>query len=143
VVASAGNSNADARDHIPSNVDGVIVVAAVDQNLGKARFSNTNTSLALPLAAPGVDILSLKPNNKYVPLSGTSMSTPMVSGLIGILRSFNPDLTTQQAYDILHETGKTLDDSPRIGRLINAEAAIQTVLGGASTTMQVVGSFPN
>ena len=128
VVASAGNRNRDAIDHFPSNLKGVIAVAAVDQNLNKARFSNTVGRLSRPLAAPGVDILSLFPNNTYKPLSGTSMATPMVTGLLGVLRSLNPKLTAKQAYTILHETGTPVADTPRIGRVINAEAAILATL---------------
>ncbi len=131
VVASAGNSNEDARYHMPSNVEGVITVAAVDERLEKARFSNTNTSLARPIAAPGVNILSLKPNDGYVSLSGTSMSTPMVAGLIGVMRALNPDLTAEDLYRILHETGVTVSASARVGRMIDAEAALRAALSGS------------
>lgn len=128
VVASAGNSNQDARFHMPSNIDGVITVSAVDEGLRKASFSNTNTSLPRPLAAPGVNILSLKPGQGYVSLSGTSMSTPLVSGLIGVMRAFNPDLTDADVFDVLQETGTDVADSPRVGRVVNAEAALRVVL---------------
>ena len=128
VVASSGNRNQDAYNHFPSNIKGVIAVAAVDQNLNKARFSNTVNRLSRPLAAPGVDILSLFPNNTYKSLSGTSMATPMVTGLLGVMRSLNPKLTAEQAYTILHETGTTVADSPQVGRVINAEAAILAAL---------------
>ena len=131
VVTSAGNSDEDARYHMPSNVEGVITVAAVDEQLEKARFSNTNTSLARPLAAPGVNILSLQPNDRYVSLSGTSMSTPMVAGLIGVLRALDPDLSAEAIYALLHETGSTLAASDRVGRMINAEAALRAVLPGS------------
>jgi thermitase len=128
VLASAGNSNRDAYNHFPSNIEGVIAVAAIDQHMQKARFSNTMPTLSRPLAAPGVDILSLVPKNGYKPMSGTSMATPIVSGLIGVMKALHPDLTAEQAYTILHETGITVEDTPRIGRVINAEAALQAVL---------------
>lgn len=127
VVVSAGNSNEDARYHMPSNVDGVIVVSAVDESLRKASFSNTNTSLARPIAAPGVNILSLKPDGQYVEMSGTSMSTPIVSGLIGIMRSLNPELKADQIYQILRDTGQILRESSSIGRMINASSALSAV----------------
>jgi thermitase len=128
VIASAGNANEDAKDHMPSSVEGVIVVSAVDENLEKAKFSNTNTSLKRPITAPGVNILSLKTGGGYVQMSGTSMSTPVVSGLVGIMRSLNPDLTESEVYDILESTGRSVRDSARIGKLIDSEAAITTVL---------------
>ena len=128
VVAASGNSNQDARNHMPSNVEGVISVSAVDQNGNKAKFSNTNTGLTRPIAAPGVDIVSLIPDNEYGPKSGTSMATPLVSGLLGVMRALNPELSASQAYKILHESGETLGDSDKVGRMIDADAAIRTVL---------------
>ena len=124
VIAAAGNSNQDAKNHMPSNIEGVIVVSAVDQKNRKASFSNTNTSLNRPIAAPGVDILSLKPNNEYKNNSGTSMATPVVSGLVGVMRAINPALTAQEAYAILHQTGTRGPDARKVGRTVNAEAAL-------------------
>ncbi|GMQ81819.1 MAG: hypothetical protein BMS9Abin05_1255 [Rhodothermia bacterium] len=130
VIVSAGNSNEDAIDHMPSNIPGVIVVSAVDENLRKASFSNTNTSLGRPIAAPGVNILSLRTRGGYVRMSGTSMSTPVVSGLVGVMRSLNPDLSAEDAYKVLKDTGRDIRDTARIGRLINAAEAIETVHSG-------------
>ena len=130
VLASAGNANEDAADHMPSNVEGVIVVSAVDEKLEKASFSNTNMSLSRPITAPGVNMLSLKTGGGYVPMSGTSMSTPLVAGLVGIMRALNPDITEDAVYNILSRTGKNVKDSARIGKLIDAEASIQSVLSG-------------
>ncbi|NNF04503.1 MAG: S8 family serine peptidase, partial [Rhodothermales bacterium] len=130
VIASAGNANEDAKDHMPSNIDGVIVVSAVDENLDKARFSNTNTSLDRPITAPGVNILSLRNDGGYVEMSGTSMSTPVVSGLVGVMRSLSPDITDEEVYRILEETGRDVKNSKRIGRLIDAEAAVKAVMPG-------------
>ena len=128
VLASAGNSNEDAIDHMPSSVEGVIVVSAVDENLDKAKFSNTNTSLARPITAPGVNILSLKTGGGYVTMSGTSMSTPVVSGIVGMMRAMNPDITDDQVWDILQSTGRNVKDTQRIGKLVDAEAAIQQAM---------------
>jgi len=130
VLASAGNANEDAIDHMPSNVPGVIVVSAVDENLAKARFSNTNTSLGRPITAPGVNILSLKTGGGYVEMSGTSMSTPVVSGLVAVMRALDPDISDEQVYKILEATGRDVADTKRIGKLIDAGAAIQAVLDG-------------
>lgn len=128
VVASAGNANEDAIDHMPSNVEGVIVVSAVDRNLDKAKFSNTNTSLTRPITAPGVDILSLKTGGGYVNMSGTSMSTPVVSGVIGMMRAFAPDISDEEVWQILDETSRPVRDSKQIGNLVDAEAALQRVM---------------
>ena len=127
VVVAAGNSNDDARRYSPANIEGVIVVGAVDENLNKARFSNVNTKLKMPIAAPGVNILSTIPGGSYQAYSGTSMATPMVAGLIGILKSYQPDLTSKQIYKILKDTGMDLPDSPKVGKVINPVDAIKAV----------------
>lgn len=132
VAASAGNSNQDASNHFPSNIEGVYAIAAVDQNLQKATFSNTVGALSRPLAAPGVDILSSYPGSTYKPLSGTSMATPVTTGLLGVMRALAPDLSSEDAYSIVHETGTTVDHTPQVGRVINAEAAIVALLKRSS-----------
>ncbi|MBN1944916.1 MAG: S8 family serine peptidase [Bradymonadales bacterium] len=128
VVAAAGNNGEDARHHAPANIPGVIAVAAVDREGRRAPFSNGNTSLQRPIAAPGVDILSLAPGGDYVSYSGTSMATPMVAGLLGLMRSLDPNLTAEQAYRILADTGDRGADADRVGRTINMGNAIRRLL---------------
>jgi len=129
VVVAAGNSNEDAKNYAPANIPGVIVVSATDIQNKKAPFSNTNTSLGQPIASPGVDILSLKANSptEYVSFSGTSMATPMVAGLVGLMRSLKPDITADEVYKILNETGTSIDEEAEIGKLINANQAIKRI----------------
>lgn len=127
IVAAAGNSNQDARHHMPSNIDGVISVAAVDERLRKASFSNTNTSLSRPIAAPGVNIMSLEPSGQYGSKSGTSMATPLVAGLLGVMRAIDPSVTADDAYDILVSTGSDGASLKQTGRVINSYAAIQSL----------------
>ena len=128
VVVSAGNSNENATTQTPANLDGVIVVSALGRNQRKSSFSNTVQDVKMGVAAPGVDIYSTLPNNKYAPKSGTSMSAPYVSGLIGLMKSFYPDLTVDEAYAILHKTGKKTRDGAKTGRLIQPLPAIEQLL---------------
>lgn len=124
VVVSAGNSNIKAIDFSPVNTPGVIGVSAIDEQLNRAVFSNTVTELEMGIAAPGVNIYSSIPNNRYATYNGTSMSAPYVSGLIGIMKSLKPDLTTKQAYRILNRTGKNTQDVVATGKLIVPHQAI-------------------
>ena len=73
-------------------------------------------------------ILSTYPNGQYKELDGTSMATPMVAGLVAMLKAFRPDITTQEVYTILLETGKTLPDDRSTGRMIQAADAMERVL---------------
>ena len=129
VVVAAGNSNQNARGFAPANIDGVICVSAIGPDLKKASFSNTNTSLKMPIASPGVNILSTVPGSKYQSYNGTSMATPIVSGLVGIMRSLNPELSTEQVYEMLHDTGFTGEDASKVGRMIQPVSVIEQLLG--------------
>jgi len=128
VVAAAGNSNRDAKDYSPANATGMITVAAIDSELKRAVFSNTVNNLKYGIAAPGVGIFSTTPDNNYATYSGTSMACPFVAGLLGVMRSVNPDLSAKDAYKVLKGTGKVLPDGKLTGRVVQPEAALKAVL---------------
>jgi thermitase len=125
VVVAAGNDNKNAKNSVPASCKGVIVVSAINSEMKKASFSNFITDMEMGIAAPGQDILSTVPGNKYAAYSGTSMATPYVAGLLGVLKSLNPEMNTADAYKILKNTGtKTLDDA-LTGKLINPLGAVK------------------
>jgi thermitase len=125
VVVAAGNANQNAADYSPANVPGVICVAATAPDDSKAAFSNHTHSIGMAVSAPGMDILSLKTGGGYVAMSGTSMATPLVAGVIGAMRSLNPQLDTRTVYRILRSTGRTPGGTnPVIGPIVHAEAAL-------------------
>lgn len=128
VVVAAGNSNRNAREFVPANVEGVITVSAVDTLLQRASFSNFVGDVKMGVAAPGVKIYSTVPGNQYQHFNGTSMATPYVSGLVGLLKSLQPDLTTQAAFDILHKTGADTKQPSQTGKLIQPGAAVKELL---------------
>ena len=128
VVAAAGNSKMDAKDYAPVNAKGVIGVSAIDADLNKADFSNYVQNIEMGLAAPGVNIYSTVPGNKYASFNGTSMATPYVSGLIGLMRSLDPGLTSKQAFRILHSTGKDTNTPRTTGQLIQPYEAVKVLL---------------
>jgi subtilisin family serine protease len=53
------------------------------------------------LAAPGVDVVSTLPGNSYGAFNGTSMATPHVAGVAGLIRSQHPGYTAQQIKNAL------------------------------------------
>jgi len=104
VVVAAGNSKSDALNYSPANTPGVITVAAVDSTFQLAEFSNYVDNLSQGISAPGAGIYSTLPGNQYGAQNGTSMAAPFVSGIIGMMRLYNPNITTEEAYDVLRTT---------------------------------------
>lgn len=128
VVVAAGNENQDAVNATPANVEGVITVSAVDRDLSIASFSNYITNIKMGIAAPGVEIYSTIPSDKYAAYSGTSMATPYVAGLLGLMKSLKPDLDTKTAYGILKSTGIDTKNTEKTGKFIQPLKAIQEVV---------------
>lgn len=128
IVVAAGNNGRNAKSNAPANVEGVITVSAVDEQLRKAQFSNTVEDLQMGISAPGVNIFSTLPGDRYGAMSGTSMATPHVAGLVALMKSFSPKLSTRDAYKILKDTGKQLRDGKRTGNLIQPLGAIEAVV---------------
>ncbi len=102
-VAAAGNGGADgigddndATPHYPSsyNLDNIIAVAATDNTDTLTGWSNYGAT-SVDLAAPGVGIYSTYYDfvanlEGYQYLDGTSMATPHVSGVVGLLAARYP-----------------------------------------------------
>ena len=80
------------------------------------------------IAAPGVNIYSTMPDSDYDYMSGTSMATPYVAGLLGLMKSIKPEMTTQQAYKVLKKTGIETQNTRTTGKLINPTLTIKELL---------------
>ncbi len=95
-VAAAGNSSVDndRTPHYPSSYPNVISVAALDRNDQLASLSNFGVKSVM-IGAPGVDILSTWLDNEYEEKSGTSMATPVVSGVAALVLAKNPRMSAE------------------------------------------------
>jgi len=73
-----------------------------------ARFSNYSRDL-VDVFAPGVDILSTVPGNRYERNSGTSMATPVVSGVAALIMDYFPNLTAADVKNIIVTSATKVD----------------------------------
>src|SRR5262249_912816 len=95
-----------------------VVVESVGRTGIRSRFSNIDGHLS----APGEGILSAFSYNNFVPSdrsygvsSGTSMAAPHVTALLPLMQPYNPNLTSQQAVDIIRRTAtRDVRAAPRI-----------------------------
>ncbi len=148
VIAAAGNTYTDGLRY-PASYDNVISVANIN-NMNKKSASSTYNE-KVDISAPGTDILATLPfgqyatpdcndalhganNDGYGYCSGTSMATPVVSGVAGLLLSQNPNLTPAQFEGIIKSTADDVyaDNPSYIGKLgagrVNAKAALDVVI---------------
>ena len=86
VVAAAGNSNTSAK-HYPAAYANVVAVASTTSTDARSSFSNYGTWV--DIAAPGSSIEALRLGGGTTVMSGTSMATPVVAGVMSLAWSKN------------------------------------------------------
>lgn len=124
LVAAAGNDGSPQKRSYPAVVDNVIAVGATDQNDDRAYFSNYGSWI--DVSAPGVEIYSTLFDDTYDSWQGTSMSTPFVAGLAGLILSKNPNFTNEEVRNVLRSTTDPVISWKYIGLgRINAYKALQ------------------
>jgi hypothetical protein len=145
VVVAAGNDGLNAALWSPANIRGVLTVAALNQSLKRAPFSNFGS--VIDFSAPGVDVLSLRaagtdmyndeghfvpagnPNAKYYRASGTSMACPFAAGVSALLLEWNPSLSeTAVRRTLATSAGSVGTTDVYMGTgLVDAEGALSIV----------------
>ena len=112
VIAASGNSrrNIDKRSVYPASFtnENLLVVASSSKGSYLSYFSNFGTK-SVDLAAPGSNILSTYPGNRYVNLSGTSMASPVAAGVAAELLSRNNRLDGKEIKEILIKSISVVD----------------------------------
>ena len=115
LIHAAGNDskNSDKELSFPNRelisdsiVPNWIEVGASSFSGGKnliGSFSNFGKT-KVDLFAPGVDIYSTIPDNKYVNESGTSMASPTVAGVAAVIRGYFPELKADEVKAVLMKT---------------------------------------
>ncbi len=147
IIASSGNSALD-RAAYPANYPGVISVGAVDARGVQLDFSNFGDHLSL--TAPGYLINAAAPGGKYIRVSGTSTSAPLVTGAIAAVMSSGSGsaISVRKATEIVlkycDEAGIPGPDSQygsgilNLGRIIHRDRP--GIVDAAITHQQIVRS---
>ncbi|WP_151735872.1 S8 family peptidase [Paenibacillus tengchongensis] len=107
VVAASGNDNTE-RPGYPAAYEEVLAVAATGQNGERASFSNYGDYI--DVSAPGESIASTYPGSQYAALSGTSMASPHVAALAGLVRALNPALSNKEVMELMTSNAVDLGD---------------------------------
>jgi subtilisin family serine protease len=134
-IAAAGNNGATFIN-FPAIFDNVIAVAATNSNDKRPSFSNHGP--LVEIAAPGVDILSLRADGTalgsvYDPNttinSGTSMACPHVSGAFALVLSFYPHVDIELARDFVFENTDPIAPSVSVWGRLNLHKALWAIAG--------------
>ncbi|MGI8587771.1 MAG: S8 family serine peptidase [Chloroflexia bacterium] len=123
VFSNANSGPAPGTVNEPGSYPISIGVGAIDINRNIAGFSSRGPAENRPpwndprnwdrsdwnlikpeVVAPGVNVRSSIPGNQYANYSGTSMASPHITGLAGLLRQIRPDLTINEFYNIIIDT---------------------------------------
>ncbi|KAH8046613.1 serine-type endopeptidase [Aureococcus anophagefferens] len=126
---AAGNDDDD-NWHWPARYDRVYAVAATDATGAKASFSNYGDWV--DFAAPGESIVSLVNDGGYSAMSGTSMSTPLVAGIVAFGLSLTNDaalVNRTLVRKCLRDTALDVGDlnSREIGKYVQADGFVACV----------------
>lgn len=140
-AANDGQSN-DKVSMYPANARfaNTISVAASNSADRKPRWSNFGRG-SVDIAAPGENILSTLPSNKYGELSGTSMATPLVAGSVALLLSQDPTLTGAELRSIMQVSGAKVSIETACDCRIDVGAAMQNVIAKTMTVVPAAATM--
>ena len=99
LVCAAGNNSINAYLAIPASYDSTLAISNVDKNNVISKTSSY--SFGVDFCCYGEEIVALNKNGQNTTVSGTSFASPIVSGIIALVKQQNPNLTCREIYEIL------------------------------------------
>lgn len=128
IVAAAGNRGSGTTTvGAPATMPGVLTVAGLDEN-GEASFDASSQGITIAVAAPSENLVGVTPGGGRVFWNGTSGATPIVAGIVALVRAAHPDL---DAANVINRIVSTARDAGAPGAdaiygfgLVDANAAV-------------------
>lgn len=105
IIFVAATDDRNQKIGFPASLSGVIGVACSEDIKGNGLRAIDNKNILL---APGKEILSTAPQNKYDFFSGSSLATAIVSGSVALLKEKNPSLSVNEVIQLL-KTSESID----------------------------------
>ena len=137
VVAAAGNRGSGTTEvGAPATMPGVLTVAGVDRS-GAASFDASSQGITIGVAAPSEDLVGVGPGDVHYSWSGTSGATPLVAGIVALVRSAHPELDADDVINRVVSTatpkGSTAPDPLYGYGLVDAAAAVTASVPSVSS----------
>ncbi len=128
VVAAAGNRGSGTVEvGAPATMPGVLTVSGVDEN-GSASWDASSQGITIGVAAPSEELVGVIPGGQYVTWSGTSGATPIVAGIVALVRASHPELDAANVINRViasaRDTGPAGADFTYGYGLVDAAAAV-------------------
>jgi len=138
VVAAAGNRGSGTTEvGAPATIPGVLVVGGVDRN-GKASFDASSQGITISVAAPSEDLVGAAPGGGYYSWAGTSGATPIISGIVALVKAAHPELDAGNIINRITATATSPGvavPSPIYGYgLVDAAAAVSASVPSVSVS---------
>ncbi|WP_146856683.1 S8 family serine peptidase [Frigoribacterium faeni] len=132
VVAAAGNRGSGTTEvGAPATMPGVLTVAGVDRS-GTASFDASSQGITIGVAAPSEKLVGVGPGDIHYSWSGTSGATPIVAGIVALVRGAHPELDADDVINRVISTATprgTSTPDPLYGYgLVDAAAAVQSTV---------------
>lgn len=145
ILAASGNDSRANGVSYPAAYENCIAVGAIDQNSVKASFSNGGAQL--DVVAPGVSVSTTKNTNTYAYFSGTSASTPVVTGVASLMKAANPSLSNSLIKSALTQSATDLGpagfDTDYGHGKVNAQSAVSLALNPSAINLPTDATAPN